>query len=301
MLAVDATQRGAAGARLALVACAPGWIAEIIAPGPLQYIAAERRHVANLRAGSEIEGLGDDRVIVPYLRMLAGGGHRDESAEIEPVDATFDAGPRRVERIDVDQYLGPHHVELHQVEEGRAAGQVLRRRHRRRQTPSVVARRRLHRFGETVGALVEEGTHSSAPHLALGLVDRLDDVRIGRASAEIAAHMFADLGVAPGMPFSDAADRRDDLPRRAVAALECVLIDEGLLHRVQRAPLLGKPLDCRHRATHRDGEGQAAEDARAVDQHRASSALAVVAALLRPGEAEMLAQRIEQRRARVGR
>src|SRR5205823_4150148 len=118
MLAVDATQRGAAGARLALVACAPGWIAEIIAPGPLQYIAAERRHVADLRAGSEIEGLGDDRVIVPYLRMLAGGGHRDESAEIEPVDATFDAGPRRVERIDVDQYLGPHHDELHQVEEG---------------------------------------------------------------------------------------------------------------------------------------------------------------------------------------
>jgi hypothetical protein len=50
--------------------------------------------------------LGDDRIILPDLGMLAGGGHRDESAEIEPVGAAFDAGPGGIEGIDVDQYLG---------------------------------------------------------------------------------------------------------------------------------------------------------------------------------------------------
>src|SRR5438046_6269816 len=93
MLAVDAVQRGAAGAGLALIARAPGWIAEIIAPGALQYIAAERGHVADLRAGREIEGLRNDRVISPDLGILAGSGHRHESAAIESVGATLDAGP----------------------------------------------------------------------------------------------------------------------------------------------------------------------------------------------------------------
>ena len=170
VLAVDAVQCGAAGARFALVARAPGRIAEIIAPGPLQYIAAERRHIAELRAGREIEGLRDDRVIPPYLRMLGRGSHRHESADVERVGTALDAGARRVEGIDVDQHLRPHHIELHQVEEGRAAGQILCRRHGRRDAAAVAARRRLHCVGETAGALVEKGPHfvSSASRLWLG-------------------------------------------------------------------------------------------------------------------------------------
>ncbi len=170
VLAVDTVQRGAAGAGLTLVARAPGRIAEIITPRPLQYIAAERRHVAELRAGGEIEGLGDHRVIPPDLRMLGCGSHRDESAEIERVGVALDAGPGRIEGVDVDQHLGPHHVELHQVEEGRAAGQILRRRHGRREAAAVVARRRLDRLGKTAGASVKEGAHpvSSASRLWLG-------------------------------------------------------------------------------------------------------------------------------------
>ena len=46
-------------------------------------------------------------------------------------------------------------------------------------------------------------------------------------------------------------------------------------------------------------EGQAGVDAPAVDQHRAGAALAVVAALLGAGQAEVLAQRVEQRHARL--
>ena len=46
-------------------------------------------------------------------------------------------------------------------------------------------------------------------------------------------------------------------------------------------------------------ERQAGVDAAAVDDHRAGAALAVVAALLGAGEVQVLAQRVEQRRARV--
>src|SRR5207237_5848510 len=121
--------------------------------------------------------------------------------------------------------------------------------------------------------------------------DRLNDVRIGRTPAKIAAHVFTYLGIAAGMPFSHAANCREDLTRRAIAALKRILIDKRLLHRVERAARFGEPLDCCHRPTHRDGQRQAAEHPRAVDQHRTCAALAVVAALLRPGEAKMLAQR----------
>jgi hypothetical protein len=58
--------------------------------------------------------------------------------------------------------------------------------------------------------------------------------------------MLADLGIASGVPFIDATDRRDDLPGRAIAALERILIDEGLLHRVEGAAPIGEPLDRRH-------------------------------------------------------
>ncbi len=46
-------------------------------------------------------------------------------------------------------------------------------------------------------------------------------------------------------------------------------------------------------------ERQARIDAPAVDDHRAGAALAVVAALLGAGEMQMLAQRVEQRGARI--
>ena len=49
---VEAVERRAAGARLALVAGATAPVAEIGAAGPLQQVAADRRHVADLRRGA---------------------------------------------------------------------------------------------------------------------------------------------------------------------------------------------------------------------------------------------------------
>jgi hypothetical protein len=65
---------------------------------------------------------------------------------------------------------------------------------------------------------------------------------------------------------------------------------------------LGKALDGRDLAPfHERGEGEAGFHALAVHQHGAGPALAEAAAFFRAGETEMLAQRIEQRGARIER
>src|SRR5690242_6393947 len=141
---------------------------------------------------------------------------------------------------------------------------------------------------------------SGALHLGARLADRSDDVWIGGAAADIAAHIFADRIVVSGMAFANARDRRHDLAGRAVAALEAVMIDEGLLHRVECSIAPGEAFDGRDRPSlGGSGQRQAGENVPSVGKHGAGAALAVVAAFLRAGQPEMLAQRIEKRRPRV--
>ena len=79
----------------------------------------------------------------------------------------------------------------------------------------------------------------------------------------------------PSMP-----DGRAELSRRAVAALERVVVDERLLQRVQLVAAR-QPFDRRDlRAVVRDRQREAGVHPPAVEQHRARAALAVVAALL---------------------
>ena len=49
------------------------------------------------------------------------------------------------------------------------------------------------------------------------------------------------------------------------------------------------------------GERHAGEDAAPIHVHRAGAALAAIAALLRPGQHQLLAQGVEQRRPRLDR
>src|SRR5205823_4295259 len=94
-------------------------------------------------------------------------------------------------------------------------------------------------------------------------------------------------------------DRRAELARGAVAALEGVVLDERALERMQLA-VLGEPLDRDDvRAVVRDRECETGVRAPAVEQDRAGAALAVVAALLRSRQPEVLPQQVEQRDARV--
>ena len=58
------------------------------------------------------------------------------------------------------------------------------------------------------------------------------------------------------MPFLHAGDRRHDLSRGAVAALERIVIDEGLLHRVEVPVNRRQALDGRDVATFELGHEQ---------------------------------------------
>ena len=155
--------------------------------------------------------------------------------------------------------LRPHHVELHQVEQRGAAGEELAAPWRGAGGGGAGSRctRRRH-------AVDSEGPHVRPSFICgFGLLDGGDDVRIGGAAAEIAAHVFADVGVAVGVAFLHAADRRHDLPGRAVAALEGVVVDEGLLHRMQRAVAAGETLDGRDRRGPRPARPASGRTARA--------------------------------------
>ena len=82
------------------------------------------------------------------------------------------------------------------------------------------------------------------------------------------------------MALVDAGDAGHDLPRRAIAALEGVSLDEGGLQGVELLAV-GQALDRRDLASfHQSGEGETRFHALAVHQHRAGSALAESATFL---------------------
>ncbi len=149
---------------------------------------------------------------------------------------------------------------------------------------------------------------------SLARYDRRDNIGIGGAATEIAAHALADLLVVKGdvrsrqivahrawpasLDLAQHADRRAELPWGTVAALEGVMVDERLLESMQVVAIGRQPLDGDDLGVLvRDSQGQAAIDASSVEQDGAGPALPVVAALLGAGEAEPLAQCIQQRRA----
>src|SRR5436305_13237530 len=113
--------------------------------------------------------------------------------------------------------------------------------------------------------------------LRRGLLHRGDDVGIGGAAADIAAHIFADVGVAAGMSLLHAGYRRHDLSRRAVTALERIVVDESLLHRMQ-AIAGGETFDGGDLlALRRKRERQAGHHATLAHQYRTGAASAVIA------------------------
>src|SRR6185437_9356294 len=104
----------------------------------------------------------------------------------------------------------------------------------------------------------EKGRMSGSLHLWFCLFDGVDNVRVSRAAAEIPAHEFSNLRLAFSMTLLDARHRRHDLSRRAIAALKCIVVNEGLLHGVQCTVSPGEPLDRRDLMSfHHCDEGQA--------------------------------------------
>ena len=70
-------------------------------------------------------------------------------------------------------------------------------------------------------------------HALHHLLDRGHDVHVGTAATDIAAHQLTDLVPRLGPALLDQPHRRADLPGRAVAALEGVVLDERVLERMQ--------------------------------------------------------------------
>src|SRR5919206_3442860 len=138
---------------------------------------------------------------------------------------------------------------------------------------------------------------SSSARLPVPLHDRADglnDVLIAGAAAEIAGQPLADLLVGGERIFPQQIDTGHQHAGRAEAALQGMELAERLLERRQllaRAQALDG-LDGGAVRLHR--EGQTGAGAVAVDQDRAGATDAVLAARMRPGEAEFLAQEVVQ-------
>ena len=132
-----------------------------------------------------------------------------------------------------------------------------------------------------------------------GRGDRLDDVVIAGAAAEIALQPLADLFLGGIRIALHQIDRAHDHARRAEAALQRMVLAKRRLHRVQLA-ILGQALDrddlCAF-GLHR--EDRATLDRLTVDVHHAGAALAGVAPHMGAGQIEVLAKELDQERARL--
>src|SRR5688500_8623186 len=74
----------------------------------------------------------------------------------------------------------------------------------------------------------------AAPHPVAGSLHRLDDILIAGAAAEVGREYIQQLVVADVRIPLQRIRRQHQEARRAEAALQSVVIDEGLLQRVQR-------------------------------------------------------------------
>ncbi len=129
--------------------------------------------------------------------------------------------------------------------------------------------------------------------------DRVDDVLVAGAAADVALERVADLVLARARILGEQAHRREHHPARAVAALKRVMRVEALLQRMERA-VLGQPLDRRDLVPVRlDAEQRARLHRFAVEQHGAGTARRGVAADDRSGQVESLTQDVDEQLPRV--
>ena len=142
--------------------------------------------------------------------------------------------------------------------------------------------------------LKEHGEREIAAHHPL---DGVDDAHIAGAAAQVAAHLGADLGPRQAALAAHQVARGDQHAGGAIPALQGVRFGEGLTQAGHRRVIV-EALDGAHAgavAGHRKGDAGAGD--LAVDLHSAGAADAVLAADVRAGEQEVLAQEVGQVRA----
>src|SRR3990170_8565483 len=127
-----------------------------------------------------------------------------------------------------------------------------------------------------------------------GVLDRLDDLGVAGAAAEVTGQgktnlFFARIGI-----FIEQRLRHHQHARGAVAALGAAVLQEGFLNRMELGadlePFYGHDL----RAIQFAGKHQAGIHRLAVQKNGAGAAVAGAAAFLGAGDADLVAQEIEQ-------
>ena len=181
-----------------------------------------------------------------------------------------------------------------------------------RAAPEHPGRVEVARVGELAGDLRDRvgatgrrradrgGSCRVAVLIAGSLVNRVEDLLVPGAAAEVPGERLADLVVARIGHAAEEVGRGDDEPRRAEAALHRARLGERALHRMELA-VARETLDRDDVVAVRlGGEHETRADELAVEEHGARAALALLAGVLRAGELEAVAQRREQALARPG-
>src|SRR3954462_8325549 len=136
-------------------------------------------------------------------------------------------------------------------------------------------------------------------HLLGGVLDGLHDVHVPGAAAEISGDGLPDLRLARVLVAIEERAARQHHSRRAVAALQAVLLPESFLHGVELSVLL-EPLDGGDLAPvglHR--EERARLHRLSVEQHGARAAMARVATDVRSRHPQVLAQEVDEEQPRL--
>src|ERR1051326_4260457 len=156
---------------------------------------------------------------------------------------------------------------------------------------------RMHVVSSTVCVAI---TSARRRRLRGGLLDRLDDVLVPGAAAEVALEAVPDLLLRQLVAVrGDERGRRHNHARRAEAALKGMPLPERLLHRVQLA-VVGETFDRRNGASvGLDGENGARLHGEPVEVHGARAALRGVAGELRTRESELVAQEVDEQGAKL--
>src|SRR5262245_3092140 len=129
--------------------------------------------------------------------------------------------------------------------------------------------------------------------------DRLDDVHIARAATDVALDRLANFRLARARVGIEEVLRGHQHPGRAVAALEGVRVAECLLERVELS-VLREPFDRVDRgAVGLDREHHAALDRIAVVEDGAGAAIPRVAADVRAGQLEVVADEMDEEPSRL--
>ena len=127
------------------------------------------------------------------------------------------------------------------------------------------------------------------------VLHRLDDLRVACATAEIAGECVTNFILGRILILVEQRLGHHQHSRRAVAALGAAVLNERLLNRVQLGADLQSLDGDDIGAVELAGKHQTGVDRLAVQKNRASAAVAGAAAFFGPGDADLIAQQIEQK------